>query len=244
MNYKCNVPFRVRSYEVNTSGFVHLSNICNYFQEAAGVHANEMNFDISDLKKNGITWVLHRLQVQVKKYPGRWSDISVNTWPSSGDGIRAYRDYELIDSNDNVLAAGLSHWMMLHIHRRRPVRIPDHLLHINSDLEEHVIAVARNKIVIVDNKEKYPVARVAAYDIDMNNHVNNVKYVEWAAGFMSDITVNRNIKSLDIQFLREAEVGEMILLSEKKDPGKNHVYRTLFRERDGEPVAAAVISFQ
>jgi medium-chain acyl-[acyl-carrier-protein] hydrolase len=95
MQKRYRVPFQIRSYEVDVHQRAGVSAICNYFQEAAGVHAHHLNFDITHLLDNGLTWVLYKMHIRIRSNPLRWQDVEVETWPSPGDGLRAFRDYIL-----------------------------------------------------------------------------------------------------------------------------------------------------
>jgi len=72
--------FTVRSYEVDKNASVTMPQIANYFQEAAGKHADKLEFDISHLQEKGLTWVLYRMHIKIDQFPGRWEDVAVQTW--------------------------------------------------------------------------------------------------------------------------------------------------------------------
>jgi acyl-CoA thioesterase FadM len=76
---KYTTRFQIRSYEVDGTGETSMPTICNLFQESAGLHAFELNFDISDLFKKGLTWILYQLHVKIEKFPKRWDDVMVKT---------------------------------------------------------------------------------------------------------------------------------------------------------------------
>ena len=57
--------FAVRSYESGVANHVSLAALCNYMQEAAGLHADKMGWGIRKLQDGGLTWMLSRLYVKV-----------------------------------------------------------------------------------------------------------------------------------------------------------------------------------
>ncbi len=229
--------FRVRSYEVDQHGEASLSHICNYFQEAAGLHANDLNFDISDLFKKGLTWILYQLHVKVYQYPQRWDEITVHTWPSAGEGIRAFRDYELKNSDDKTIAVGLSQWMVLDLKTKRPVKIPDEILKFGSHPGPHVLENNRSTIETLPDEDSRLITRVGRQDLDMNNHVNNVKFIEWITGHHQDSSLK--CRELKIQFMSEAKLGDKIFLARSADKNQDvqEINHTLFRN-DGKNVIA------
>ncbi|HKK46619.1 MAG TPA: acyl-ACP thioesterase domain-containing protein, partial [Balneolaceae bacterium] len=111
--------FKIRASEIDSNQKATLPAICNLLQEIAGNHAQKLHFDITDLQENKLTWVLHRLVVKMDRFPDWRETITVKTWPSSGDGLRAYRDFQILDAEENVIGKSLSYWLMMNIESRR-----------------------------------------------------------------------------------------------------------------------------
>lgn len=205
------VPFNIRSYEVDSNEQCTLSSVCNFFQETAGIHAHHLNFDISQLKENGHTWVLYKMHVKVNHFPKRWQDVEVVTWPSSGDGIRAFRDYELLDKDKNRLAYANSQWMVLDIKTKRPVRMPKEILTLGQNTPDHVLEPKKSPIPALNEQPIERITAVGNHDLDMNNHANNVTYIDWMTGFLPDeITYSKRCTELEIQYVSEAVKGDLI----------------------------------
>ena len=212
-------PFEVRSHEVDSTGTVSLPRIADYFQEAAGKNARDLNFDISDLQEKGTTWVLFRLHIRMDSFPERWQDITVNTWPSSGDGVRAFRDYELVNSDGDRLGVGVSQWMVLNMKSRRPVRMPKEITEMGLDVDKHLLPVDKDSFDKLADPDSVIISthQAGKYDMDMNNHVNNVKYIEWMTGFLPEkITKKKKCFEINIQFHRETSLGSKVTV--KSEP--------------------------
>lgn len=229
--------FKVRSYEIDRRGNATISSICNYFQEAAGLHAKHLHFDISDLLETGMTWILYKMHIKMNHFPERWQDVKVVTWPSSGDGLRAFRDYELRDESDNVLGAAISQWMILKTENRRPVRLPDEILNMGLETDHHVMDIDKRPVKNLDKEGAELITKVGNFDLDMNNHVNNVKYIDWITGY------NRNGSDLicdevNIQYQAEALAGDSIYHKEIS-PGNGLRKHTLYKGENKEVIASA-----
>jgi acyl-ACP thioesterase len=217
--------FVVRSYEVGQNEHATLPVIANYFQEAAGKNARNLNFDIEDLHEKGVTWVLYRMHIKMGAFPQRWESVTVNTWPSSGDGIRAFRDYELIDDIGQVVGAGISQWMVLNIKNRRPVRIPAEILEMGLEVEEHKLPADKKPFPEMDAPEITTKLTVSLHDLDMNRHVNNVKYIEWMTGFMpKSMQPDLVCAEINIQYHIECVQNQEILIKTKKLQCKTYLH--------------------
>jgi acyl-ACP thioesterase len=248
MQFEYTIPFRVRSYEVDQNGRATMPSVCNYFQEAAGVHANHLQFDIEQLRENGMTWVLYKMEVHVDRYPDRWEDVTVKTRPSAGDGLRALRDYELIDHEGNRLAAAVSQWMVLNLKTRRPVRIPQEILKLGLKEPTHIIEPDKKPIAQVgmdSGEETAPVTRAGHHHLDMNGHVNNVTYISWFTGHVPrSVAKTKQCSRFEIQYISECGAGDDIRIArEITEEGEEVTIRqTLYKSAEGKhtPISAAV----
>lgn len=239
------VSYKVRSYEVDYLQEATIASICDYFQEAAGRHAKELNVDITDLHKKGFTWILYKMQVKVHRFPYRWETVRVTTWPSTGEGIRAYRDYQLHSENDECLAEGLSQWMILDVKRRRPVKIPDKLLSEQYKTGRHVLELHKTNLEKLEGVNAELIAKVGLNDLDMNRHVNNVKYVDWLTGYRNSDKLNdKKCRELIVQFADEAKYRDNIFLSNKPSKSnKNEIVSSLFKNDSRRLIANSIATW-
>lgn len=199
--------FTIRSSEVSHKGKAKLQSICDLLQETAGNHALKLNFDISRLRENQLTWMLHRLHVQIDRFP-EWRDrIKIRTWPSSGDTLRAYRDFIIEDSDGKKLGRCLSYWLMINTKTKKPVRMPDEVLQMAPANTGHVLDIKNSRIDVNQPMQDSKLFRVRRSDLDINQHVNNVKYIEWA---LEALPANHGISEIDIEFLSECTEGEEV----------------------------------
>ena len=69
-----------------------------------------------------------------------------------------------------------------------------------------------------DNKYPYT---VKYSDIDMNNHVNSMKYIQWVIDTLPIEKIKKGIKKIDINYIKEALYGDELLIQhyskEEKD---------------------------
>lgn len=238
--YSYTAPFKVRSYEVDHYQEATISAICNYFQEAAGLHAKELDFDISDLQKKGLTWILYKLQVKVHTFPKRWESIRVTTWPSTGDGLRAYRDYKLHNENGDLLAVGLSQWMVLNIRKKRPVKMPEELMSSRFKTDKHVLELHRSNLKKLTGKDSKFITTAGLNDLDMNKHVNNVRYIDWMTGYNLSGETEKKCDGIVIQYASETKAGDNIYLSSQASSNLNgEINCTLFKNKDKRIIANA-----
>jgi acyl-ACP thioesterase len=206
--------FTVRSFDVGISSALTIFSLCRYLQEIAGLHAQLLNVSTEQLHDAGKTWVLREMAVEADLSP-RWRDrISIVTWPTTrSSGVRAYRDFQIFDQADNLLGVASSMWLMLDRQSFKPLKIPESILAYGgppimpdplSDLDlaefdRHDVEIAK------------PFA-VRLSDLDINQHVNNVSYVQLALEAISEERFkNCRLTKFQIKYLMEAKLGDTIL---------------------------------
>ena len=234
---KYSETFTIRASEVSPEGRVTLPALGYLLQEVAGNNALALNFGISQLNEQNRTWILHRLHLQMDSFPEWRETITIETWPSGGDKLRAYRDFRILDSKDNEIGRCLSYWLMLDLESHRPVRIPKEIIEMQSGTPSHVLDLKHDRLKVgtnsFDQSKKF---HARQSDLDMNEHVNNVKYVEWALEALPDQYV---IKEIDIEFQAECHAGDTIT-SAFTDHTQDNYLHLLQNEADKQTVAVAV----
>jgi medium-chain acyl-[acyl-carrier-protein] hydrolase len=202
---------RVRSYDVTPQGTASVLALADYFQEAAGQHAAELGVSVEDLQENGQAWVLARLQMQMDRLPRRNETITLETWPSGLEGAFAHREFVVRDGTDTVLAGGTSRWFVIDVERRRPVRPPRALYDINVPNRPSPIETELNDLPTLSRVDHEQAFTARYHDLDLNRHVNNVRYLEWALETLPAAVLDeRRCLALALQFESETTLGDPV----------------------------------
>ena len=201
--------FRIGSFDTDLNGRVKLTSICNYLQEIAGMHADALNWGIDKLMKQNLSWVLTRLKVKVIDYP-KWTDeITVETWPTGIEGLFGNRDFRILDKEGNTIILASSSWLIINIKTKRPTR-PHSIIDVTKfDNTEKVFETSLQKLIT--DVEKTPILNIDVHfsDIDINQHVNNVKYIKWIIDSCPIEKLSSElIDELEINFLHEAKYND------------------------------------
>jgi len=204
--------FKVHSYEMGPSGYASPQAICRYLQEAAGNHAVKLGFTYEDMAQRGQMWVLSQLSLRMSSYPRGQEQVLIETWPVfRGSTIRGYRSFTLRNSAGDILGLATSMWLMLNKETRRPLRLPAELAEFVSPGHEPEFL---NPPAVGDFCGAPQAVRefeIRGSDIDLNLHVNNVSYLEWALETLpAELRLRNKIVELDISFLAEGKYGSSI----------------------------------
>ncbi|MEP0548234.1 MAG: acyl-ACP thioesterase domain-containing protein [Rhodothermales bacterium] len=235
--------FRVRAYEIDPAGRLTLPTLCNYFQETAGNHATAFDLASDQLLAGGIAWVLARLQVEVERYPAWREDVTVETWPSAFDGLYAQRDFVATDEHGETIARATSQWFVMDVARRRPIRLPAAVAEIERPDRPHALDPDRTPLPDFGEPDAERLFSVRRHDLDLNQHVNNVRYVEWALEAVPDAVRDAHtLRRLDVHFRAESVYGDTVRSAcSPPEPSGDGVAlaHEVTRHRDGRLLARA-----
>ncbi|MGB7296540.1 MAG: acyl-ACP thioesterase domain-containing protein [Candidatus Aminicenantales bacterium] len=171
--------FSVRTYESDLTGRLRPESLLDYFQEAAGEHAEELGAGVRDLMKRNLTWVISRYHIRLVRYP-RWkSPVDLTTWPSGHQGLFALREFELRDEKGGLLAAATSSWMLIDLKTKRPVPPAERLGPFPRDPDRAVVS-SFAPLPALERADLERSFKVRMSDLDWNKHVNHVVYIAWA----------------------------------------------------------------
>ena len=210
-----NDVYTIRSYEVDACGRLSISALCNFMQEAAGKHAEEMGVSVAQLQKQHKTWVLSRLTLQMKAYPGWQDTFHVTTWPSGSRRLFALRNFLFHDAQNRLLGSAATAWLVIDTQNRRPVRIEPFLKKLNPGTHGSETGLEPNlfekipKISAYDQETRF---RIRYQDLDTNRHVNNVSFIEWVIESIPADELQRSmLTGLEICYVAEAFHGDFVI---------------------------------
>ncbi len=211
MEFNQEINLEIKNFEVDFNGELKLNSLFNFFQFIASQHADMLNFGYKDLEEANLIWILTGIKVDFNDIP-KWNDIvTLRTITKGITGIYAIRNFEIINEENKIIVTAMSSWILIDRTSFRPIRIQRHPT-INpviffenpqiSPLEK--ISLSQNKIIDFEYRFVYS-------DIDINQHVNNAKYVELISDrFNVYFYKLHKIKHFQINFVHQAIFDEIV----------------------------------
>ena len=200
-------PFHVDFTEKLTMGVLG-----NHLLNCAGIHAAERGFGIAELNENHYTWVLSRLAVEMEEMPRAYEKFSIRTWVENVYRLFTDRNFEIVNAAGKPIGYARSIWAMISMETRKPADllalhgggITDYI----CDKECPIEKAGRVKV-----NEAEPVARYTAKygDIDLNGHVNSVKYIEHALNlFPLEMFREKKLRRFEVANVAESYYGDTL----------------------------------
>ncbi|WP_156306785.1 acyl-[acyl-carrier-protein] thioesterase [Sphingobacterium endophyticum] len=208
------------------NGQLKYSELNNILQITASEHAEILGFGYQAMFDVRQSWVLSRMLMEIDQLPKYTSTIKVKTWIQDFTGSRSIRNFEVI-YKDEVIISASSLWVVFNIKTRRAdifALRTDHMEFYRDKVS------TKHSVEKVEGNVDFNLLsnyKVKLSDLDIVNHANNVKYMEWCFDAMDPKSILKgSIKMLEMNFLKELNYGDEISILEFED-------RTFCIQKDG-----------
>lgn len=218
---------RVRGFEGGPAGNLKFINCLHYLQEASETQAEQIGVGLSFVKERGFLWVLAGYHIRLHRYPLVGETVRVATWPYGWKRLFALREFVFLDAHDQRYGEATSAWLLVREGSFRPVRPQEHLpaipLHNRREIEDPFAPLPAPGNDAVSRSFE-----VRAHDLDVNRHVNNAVYVEWALESVPPATWS-DLRPFEVEarFLSMAFFGDTVLADTQvpAPPGNQFLHR-------------------
>lgn len=224
-------------------GRLKITDLCDFFQECAGEHAEELGVG-PQLRKENLAWVLSKMKISIDKMPKENQKISIETWPKGIDKLFALRDFKMKSSQGEVIGNATTSWLLINLQNKRPRRVD---MVTSRFTNHHVDALESNyepisAPVTWSTQEPY---QVESNDLDANDHTNNVSYIRWFMSCLPEKLKSKVVQSLEVHFLAETFVDNKLVIKQYWDESENlEVLLQIVRPKDHKVVAKARLQLQ
>ncbi len=233
--------FNIESYVCDFRGKATLPVIGNFILQAATMHAQQRGFGYDEISKDHAAWVLSRLSIEMYKYPGYNESVTVETWIEDVTRYFTQRCLKFIDQEGKTIGYARTIWAAIDMKTRRPIDIPAW----RPDLAGYVECTIEcpvekpNKIPAVENQEPVMGYSVRYSDMDINRHMNSIKYIEHTLNvFDLDIFKQKNISKFEMVYLAEGSFGDKLKLYKEETSPEEFLVDT---KKEGESICRSRI---
>lgn len=216
----------VNAYDVDLNNKLKLNALFNYFQETASNHADNLNLGFKDLIVNNLGWVLSWAKVEITSFPGFGETIKVKTWPKCRYKLYSMRDFLVTDGKDKVFFKVSTAWLMINVKTKRITDIRNIMQQIYYQPDQIALNEFPEKIISSVERNVLFIKKIRYTDLDINQHVNNTKYIELVLdSFSPEYHKSHNLQSLTISFNSESFYDdELEIRSSSNTPSDNKTF--------------------
>lgn len=208
-----------KNWEINftqcaPNGFLKYTDLCNILQLTAAAHSEIGGISFLDMQEFDQAWVLSRMRVEIDALP-KWGDIvTVKTWINSLENSRSVRALEMYVNGKKIVGSE-TFWAVFNTQKRRPEALALPFEHFELYPDTRATKNGFSKINLNHEKETVFEKTVFLSDLDIVNHVNNVKYLEWCLDLVDEkLILNQKIESFEMNFLKELSLKDEVIIHE------------------------------
>jgi medium-chain acyl-[acyl-carrier-protein] hydrolase len=213
------IQLKPRALEITATEEAKFTSVVDYLQQIAYEHAFNLGLSFQQTFKQNLTWYLLRYYIVMNRYPKLDELITVRSWVARSDTKYTLREFQILDQSDEILCAATTSWLLFNFVKRRQV---DHVKYFSyvPIRDNRAVDYGFPKLVLPEKVDSKAEIRVRLSDLDLNNHVNNRVYIDWALESMpSKYLKNYQISKIEISFKGQAFHKDKILVETELKKG-------------------------
>lgn len=218
--------YTVKLSEIDKNNKATNKAILSYLEDIGGKHSNIAGYGIFDIPSTHLTWLLLEWKLQVIRRPNYAEKIKVTTWSKKSVKCYAYRDFKIYDEQGNVIVLAASKWVLVDTEKSRIVKIePDLLAKYEPELDKSAFdGEDFEKIHVPKEYQNETEYIVRKSDIDVNNHMHNLNYLDLANESLPEETYEKGqLNNVRITYKKEIKLGEIVKCKYSFEDGKHFV---------------------
>lgn len=205
--------YKIKYSDIGTDNKITLKSLVDTLQEAAIAHSDYAGYGVNDIPNTHLAWLLLNWKIEIKSYPILNDTITVKTWPRIFDKLYSYRDFEVYDENNNLIAIASSKWFAIDTENKKIRKLtPEITKAYGGTTQKEVFKSTFDEKIKVPEELKlnfnYTIQR---RDLDTNKHVNNLHYIDYALETLDeDIFNHTTFNNIEIIYKKEIKLKEYI----------------------------------
>lgn len=205
--------YTVKLSEIGKDNKVTNKAILSYLEDIGGIHSNKAGYGVFEIKETHLSWILLGWRLQVLRRPKYAEKIKIKTWSKGVIKFYTYRDFEIYDEQGNLIIKASSKWVLLDIEKGKIVRIGTEIMDkYQPETDKNVFN--REEFDKVQEPTEYQYEKdytVRRADIDVNNHMHNLNYIELANEALPEETYRGALfNDVRITYKKEIKLGETV----------------------------------
>ena len=202
--------FTLRDADVDLYRRLRPSVLLTLFQEAAIAHTEQLGMGREMTLDRGLLWIVTMQHLRIHRLPVYDEAVTLTTWPGKTMHVFFPRYYRLTAADGSLLAEGSALWTLMGSETRSVVFPDDHQVRITGVTTGWELPLPRPP-------KQLPCTGAAEFTVpysyvDLNGHMNNVRYLDLAEDVLPPELHQRRLTGLDIEYSGEARLGDVLQL--------------------------------
>ena len=186
-------------------GELKIVNIMNLLQDIAVEYALTLKISSQDLALQNLFWVISRYQIEINDTANLNDDLIISITRGAYKRLYDLRWFKIGTKSKKEIVNAVGSWVIINKQTGSPC-------HLDKFMTETMLCESTKDVKqffynlqIVDKTNHEHIFKIRTHDLDLNRHVNNATYVEWAVETLpEDILKSFTIKKINVTFLKES----------------------------------------
>ena len=233
---KMKIPFDM----ADMNGHIKLPDVILLSLQVSGMQSIELGVsDKAILENYNLVWIITDYDIEVARLPRFAEEITIETEALSYNRLFCYRRFTIYDESGQELIHMMATFVLMDRDSRKVHAVePEIVAPYQSEFNKKLIRGSKYESL------EEPISKdshVRFYDLDMNGHVNNSKYLDWIFEVMgADFLTQYIPKKINLKYVKEVRPGGVITSAvERSGLESKHEITS-----DGATNAQAIITWQ
>ena len=233
---KMKIPFDM----ADMNGHIKLPDVILLSLQVSGMQSIELGVsDKAILENYNLVWIITDYDIKVVRLPRFAEEITIETEALSYNRLFCYRRFTIYDEAGQELVHMMATFILMDRDSRKVQAVePEIVAPYQSEFDKKLIRGPKYANLEEPISKDY---HVRFYDLDMNGHVNNSKYLDWIFEVMgADFLTQYIPKKINLKYVKEVRPGGVITSAvERTGLESKHKITS-----DGATNAQAIITWQ
>ncbi|CAG5901373.1 acyl-ACP thioesterase [Streptococcus pneumoniae] len=203
---KMKIPFDM----ADMNGHIKLPDVILLSLQVSGMQSIELGVsDKAILEDYNLVWIIAEYDIEVVRLPRFAEEITIETEALSYNRLFCYRRFTIYNEAGQELIHMMATFVLMDRDSRKVhVVEPEIVAPYQSDFDKKLIRGPKYESLEEPISKDY---HVRFYDLDMNGHVNNSKYLDWIFEVMgADFLTHYIPKKINLKYVKEVRPGGVI----------------------------------
>ena len=203
---KMKIPFDM----ADMNGHIKLPDVILLSLQVSGMQSIELGVsDKSILEDYNLVWIITDYDIEVPRLPRFAEEITIETEALSYNRLFCYRRFTIYDEAGEELIHMMATFVLMDRDSRKVHAVePEIVAPYQSEFDKKLIRGPKYANLEEPVSKDY---HVRFYDLDMNGHVNNSKYLDWIFEVMgADFLTQYIPKKINLKYVKEVRPGGVI----------------------------------
>ena len=229
--------FLAEPFHCDFSHRLFMSHLGNHLLNAADFHSTERDFGMTYLNPINKTWVLSRLAVEMEEMPVQYTKFFVETWVEGAMKYFTNRNFRVVGEDGRVFGYGRSVWAMIDTVTRQPqdiLAIHDGAITSWIEADKECPIEKSSRVKMSPGAELVRTIGTGYSDVDVNGHVNSVKYIEHVLDLFSmEWHRTHRLVRFEIAYVAESHGGDRLSFYREQTGEGEYCVRIAIAPEDG-----------